>query len=293
MSGLTLKEAESLLNKPDKSLTAHERFHRTLLRQAPAKRQAWKEHICRKWGALLPRKRLSVVGKMEINGEKLTFSGMSGRQLGSTDFGNRESLVFIDRKNGVVYKVFDMDDEGTVGTRFNINAEGLLDTGRGGLVDLVEKIYVINAIGGTPTEILGLTEDGGLVVKQPYGGGAGKISASERQGAAQAHGLVFVPNSVVRSPYRNFYTGIGGLDFLIGDLHPGNFHRDTFQRARILDIITARITDEYYRVFPMLNAFVAANRARERAPDSGAQRAHNKGNIRKSPEERPVERRAQ
>jgi hypothetical protein len=208
------------------------------------------------------RQSMAVVGKVEAKGGKLYLLGMGGRKLVSTDFGNRESVVFIDRKNGAVHKVFKFNAQQGVGTRFEINAEGRLDTGRGGVSDLLEKIYVINAIGGTPTELLGLTEDGELVVKQPYGGGAGKIGASERQGAEQTHGLIFVPNRVVSSPYRSFYTSIGGLDFLVGDLHPGNFHRDTFHRVRILDTITARITDEYYRAFPQLKVFVKENRER-------------------------------
>jgi hypothetical protein len=196
------------------------------------------------------------------------FVDMKRRRLFSTDFGNRESKIFVDKKNGAVYKVFEPDDENNVGTRFEINADGKLDIGQGRLTDLFEKIYIINAIGGTPTEIIGQTEDGRIIVKQPYGGGAGKIGIGERQGAEKAHGLVFVPNTVVAGIYRIFYTNVDGQGFLIGDLHPGNFHRDTFKRARILDISTAKITDEYYKAFPQLKAFEEANR--ERAKATGA-----------------------
>jgi len=86
--------------------------------------------------------------------------------------GGVEALAFADDE-GSVYKFFLFREDGATGATFSfqpgsdclLEAQCCLGTYR----NLLEKLAVINAIGGMPTEITGVTPEGILVAKQTFG----------------------------------------------------------------------------------------------------------------------------
>jgi len=188
-----------------------------------------------------------------------------------------EAYAYVDEAQGVVYKVYQFGESSdeSVGIRLAIE-EGMVGTDTGRPRDVIEKTWVINDLGGTPTEIVGFTQDGEIVVKQPRGRRAQDTASAEpspfdrAQAIIKAH-LQEVPASVLpridmRSPL--YYSHIAGQDVLLGDLHGKNFIGDTIGRGRINDLATHVLTAEELAKLPKLNAWLAERRSAAQAQGS-------------------------
>ena len=191
--------------------------------------------------------------------------------------GGAEADVYVDQPAGVVYKVFGKGNSGSIGQRFVFDG-GLALRDTGGKQDVAEKVWVMNALGGTPTEYMGHTVEDEPLVKQPLGDIAKEWDAQSVNARSR---LVEIPESVLPRP-----SGLGGLylsridgqDVLVGDLHKGNYIGDTLGRGRIADLVTHRIAPNELEQQPKLKAWVDANRADATAPGAA-------DFVRRSPEQ--------
>jgi hypothetical protein len=202
------------------------------------------------------------VAKILPNGDLI---GVTGKALQQTTSGG-EAAVYVDEEAGVVYKVFRTGERGSAGFTFALDKEGNLSTAKSDIQELFDKVWVLNALGGTPTEVLGRTENGEIVIKQPLGDSNEYISIPKRNEANEDSQLVEIPDSVMGQDRDVFLAHLDGVDFLVGDLHEKNYLLDNFDKVRMLDLVTARITPDFYKKFPKLKAFVEANRRKARAP---------------------------
>ena len=84
-----------------------------------------------------------------------------------------EACPYFDRDHSVVYKLFDLRTNGSLGKKLIVeqDADGVFevkDDCLATLLDTVQKLSLLNDIGGHPTEIVGLSEEGNyLIAKQP------------------------------------------------------------------------------------------------------------------------------
>jgi hypothetical protein len=284
-SGLTQEGAKSLLERPYAALLASERRNYVLLKQTPVERAAWiamrHARVDAAWAHWQTKEQpagrrieecasegrglgeLAEVGTIHAD----TFISVNDKTLRQTN-GGREASVFSDKKEGVVYKVFDGGDSGSVGIQFGIDDAGQLGIVPSTEENILEKIFVINALGGMPTEVFGKTQAGDIVVKQPLGAYAGFSSLAKRNAAQRRAHLVHVPNSILPSIYTCYYSNIKGVDFLIGDLHSGNYATDKSRVPRFIDLIASRITPKFYTHFSELRKWIDVNRAAAAAPSA-------------------------
>jgi len=209
-------------------------------------------------GKILPLRR--VEGRL-IN----TQTGQSLPEIGR----GVEAYVYEDSENGVVYKVYEIgkSNDRSIGMRVAIE-EGMAGLDTGQLPDIIEKTWAINELGGTPTEIVGRTLTGEIVVKQPRGNDAAQYERA--QVLAKAH-LQEIPADILpridmRSPL--YYSHIAGQDVLLGDLHGKNFIGDTIGRGRINDLATHVLTAEELAKLPKLNAWINERRSAAQAQGS-------------------------
>lgn len=84
-----------------------------------------------------------------------------------------EAIPYFDKDWGVVYKLFDLRVDGSLGKRIELvrKAEGDFDLipCDATLKDTLEKLAVLNEAGAHPTEIVGLSDSGDyLIAKQPW-----------------------------------------------------------------------------------------------------------------------------
>ncbi len=198
-------------------------------------------------------------------GPDSTIRGATGRELKQFAEG-AEARVYIDRPNGVVYKAYTKGNSGSIGLKIGFDSKGLAMRDTGSLSDLYEKVWVINALGGAPTEIAGRLDTGEIVTKQPLG----SLDATWQPWAVNREArLVEIPDTVLKRPQglsELYLSHIDGHDIIVGDLHEGNYIGDTLARGRIADLVTHRITPADLDRFPQLRVWLDQNRAAAQAP---------------------------
>jgi hypothetical protein len=211
----------------------------------------------RSLGSHIRRTPLPILG-ISITDDGKTLIGKNGQHLPWFD-GGGEADVYLNEAFGTVYKVFPIGNNGAAGDVYFVNERGRLESRLSqNPRDLIDKIYLINAIGGVPTEIPGILPTGELVVKQPYGWREELLSHEERYAVNDRASLSFVtPDIVPLDVFDSIYvtqTPVGA--FLIGDLHEGNYLRNAQHSGRILDLVTMRVTSDTIESFPKLKNFL-------------------------------------
>ncbi len=107
-----------------------------------------------------------------------------------------------------------------------------------------EKLWLLERL-GLPTEVLGLTEGGTLVVRQ-----AAVVENWSRSATANTGGVVLhaVPGNILRAAgdtaAESRIVIIGGRFFLMTDLHDENIMADASGSLRIIDAAVAEIPVE-------------------------------------------------
>jgi len=184
---------------------------------------------------LLPIHRLSEFGFEETDGNPLEEPNERLRQIGI----GVEAWAFEAVGDGSVYKFYRPREEKRIGSAFGFNrggetllqAEALLGDYRG----LLEKLLLILALGGMPTEVVAVTPEGILVAKQARGT---TLPQGDDMSRDLPPGLIEVPSRFLRAdrdhPRLHF---LGSIPYLVADLHARNFVRAADGRLRVIDLV--------------------------------------------------------
>jgi len=164
-----------------------------------------------------------------------------------------EAWAFEDSDRSV-YKFFRPIEGRWIGAtfRFHPGSETAFETEAcpGGYRALLEKLDVINVIGGMPTELVGISPEGVLVAKQALGQ---RLPEGTPTGELLPRALIPWPSRFLRCdrdhPRLAF---VHGEPWLVADPHDRNVVRAIDGSARIIDIVAAPVPPEIIRGFPLL-----------------------------------------
>lgn len=196
------------------------------------------------------RAKIPVVPNNVLQGLKQLSEGMS-------------SKVFVDTKNDSAYKLLSVSDKGSVGGTFpkDIRIRAADDTvviaseKNPSLLEFLRAVAISNVQGNAVfTEIAGVTEDGDVILKQPYIKGLKPTdnfdNPEDFREALRDLGLSMLSDIGAVSAVGK----VGTRYALFDDLHGENVMRDKNGRAQLVDALATRLlsADEYTSVSPYL-----------------------------------------
>jgi hypothetical protein len=166
-----------------------------------------------------------------------------------------EASAFVSIVDGSVYKFFLPREEKCVGSVFGFRAgdETLLqaDAEFGDYRGLLEKLFLVQALGGMPTEVVAITPEGILVAKQAYGE---PLPQGEDMSGSLPVSLIEIPSRFLRAnrdhPRLFFH---GGDPWLVADLHARNFVRDESGGLRVIDLVAAPWPTDFELEDPLIS----------------------------------------
>lgn len=158
-----------------------------------------------------------------------------------------EASAFQSVQDGSLYKFYLPREEGRIGGTFGFGATSAAggldgpalqaDACLGSYRDLLEKLSLILALGGMPTELIGISPEGVLVAKQQLGE---RLDEGAEVGTLLPPSLIPIPARFLRAhrdhPRLAF---VGGRPWFIADTHAKNLVRDTAGQLRIIDLLAA------------------------------------------------------
>jgi hypothetical protein len=167
----------------------------------------------------------------------------------------------LDQDPSSIYKLYDRqaDQRGTglglTAKMEMVNGRPVVTVRRGTIADMIDKATVLSHL-GMPTEVVGVTKDGGLLTKQPFAHEA--LDAGSLKDHIEAIGGSEVSVSGHPSLLGRFVVNIGGDYYLISDLHLGNVKGNSSGNARPIDLAVGRLSQADLNMDPEL-ARAAAN----------------------------------
>lgn len=218
----------------------------------------------RAFRALLPIRLLSDFGFSDTEGFALDEPDTRLRKVG----GGVEAWAFEAAEDGSIYKFFWPHAEKSIGSEFKFDrgAETLLQAAAqpGDYRGLLEKLLIILALGGMATEVLAITPQGILVVKQARGEG---LPQGEDMSRDLPGGLIEIPSRFLRAdrdhPRLHF---LGVAPFLVGDLHARNFVRAADGTLRVIDLVAGAWPADKRLREPLVEEWIGRIRADPLAP---------------------------
>jgi valyl-tRNA synthetase len=175
-----------------------------------------------------------------------------------------EAQPFADAASGVVYKVFALSSDGFVGKKLSAqrseDGQWIIENEPSSALEALEKLTLLHEIGGTPTEIIGLTETGDWLIAQPV---STPIEAEEL-GKARAEAVAAVGGVQVAQPGLEDIRIVWhqGRAWMIGDLHVRNIMRDSEGQARIMDALILPVPERMARELPAVREAIREARAK-------------------------------
>ncbi len=152
-----------------------------------------------------------------------------------------EASAFVSVADGSVYKFFIPREDKQVGSVFGFRpgeeSTLLAEAELGGYGGLLEKLLLIQALGGMATEVVALTHEGILVAKQTLGD---PLPQGEDMSGSLPPALVEIPSRFLRANRdhpRLFF--LEGMPWLVADLHARNFVRSVDGALRVIDLVAA------------------------------------------------------
>lgn len=162
-----------------------------------------------------------------------------------------EACPYLDAANGIVYKLFDLQANGSLGKKlsFELKEDGEYEIvpRPARLRDTLEKLILLNEVGAHPTEIVGLTDDAHyLMVKQPL---ANPYKDFEKDRAIACQLIRGVVPQATGLGLRGTVCIVWHDDqtWIIGDLHPRNIMRDGDGKPTIIDALVAPVPPFFFR----------------------------------------------
>jgi hypothetical protein len=218
----------------DRDLVLLERDEVSLLEGAGAEWAALGSAI-RDFRDRLPLHRLSDFGFSDTEGNPLEEPNLRLRQIGV----GVEAWAFEAAGDGSVYKFYRPREEKRIGSEFGFQRGGesllLAEATLGGYRGLLEKLLIILVLGGMATEVVAVTPEGILVAKQSRGETLPQGDDMSRNLPGE---LIEIPSRFLRAnrdhPRLLF---LGGLPYLVADLHARNFVRSADTTLRVIDLV--------------------------------------------------------
>jgi len=145
----------------------------------------------------------------------------------------------FESEDSSVYKFYLPREEKRIGSAFGFQSgdETLLlaEARLGDYQALLEKLLIIQLIGGMATEVVGVTHEGILVAKQALGE---TLPQGDDMSRDLPPGLIEIPSRFLRAnrdhPRLLF---VGGHPYLVADLHARNFVRGLDRRLHVIDLV--------------------------------------------------------
>lgn len=178
-----------------------------------------------------------------------------------------EAWAFI-AKDGSVYKFFLPREGGrivhsfrfTPGADVFIEADAILGSYR----NVFEKLYVINAMGGLPTELVGVSREGVVITKQTLG----------HRLPEGTNVLPFIPNNFIALPSRFLKASrdhprllfVEGEPWFVADFHERNMAFDDRGQPRVIDLLVAPWPTRLSAQNPLIRDWMDRARIDPKAP---------------------------
>ena len=191
----------------------------------------------RAWRAWLPLCGLEAFGFDAAAENPLEEPNSRLRRIG----GGVEAWAYLCAATGAVYKFYLPREEKRIGSVFGfrrgeesaLQAEAVLGDYRG----VLEKLQLIQALGGMPGEPVAVTPEGILVAKQVPGE---PLAQGDDVSALLPAELIEIPSRFLRANRdhpRLFF--LGDAPWLVADLHARNFVRGADGALRLIDLVAA------------------------------------------------------
>jgi hypothetical protein len=181
--------------------------------------------------------------------------------------GGVEAWAYVAPADRSVYKFYQPREGKTIGSEFAFlpGGESLLQASArlGDYRALLEKLLLIQVLGGMPTEVLGVTPEGILVAKQSYGE---VLPQGEDMSARLPPALIEIPSRFLRAdrdhPRLLFEAG---QPYLVADLHARNFVRGADGDLHLIDLVAVPWPEDPARPDPLLAHWLERVRSNPRA----------------------------
>ncbi len=204
----------------------------------------------RAWRQLLPLRALDDFGFPAGAENPLEEPNPRLRRIG----GGVEAWAFAAEADGSVYKFYLPREEKRIGSAFGFRpgdeAALLAEAQLGDYRALLEKLLLIDALGGMATEVVAVTPEGILVAKQALGE---QLPQGEDVSDRLPAGLIEIPSRFLRANRdhpRLFFTAHQA--WLVADLHARNFVRCTDGGLRVIDLVAAPWPAEATAASPLI-----------------------------------------
>lgn len=154
-----------------------------------------------------------------------------------------EASPYLDTERKVVYKLFDLRANGSLGKKILLDRETegtyKIKHNDATFVDTMEKLSVLNDAGGHITEIVGLSDDGNyLVAKQPLAYPYNDFQLERDIAVNNLKGIVPFGPSL---GHVIAITWTQESAWMVGDLHTGNIMIDSNGNPTVIDALTGTI----------------------------------------------------
>jgi hypothetical protein len=204
--------------------------------------------------ALLPLRGLPEFGFLGLEAEGLDEANDRMHRIG----GGVEAWAFASPSDRSVYKFYWPQEERTIGSdfRFSPGDETVLEAKAefGSYRALLEKLLLLQLLGGMATEVLAVTPEGVLVAKQVYGE---PMPQGEDMSGSLPRGLIEIPSRFLRAnrdhPRLTFAMG---SPYLVADLHAKNFVRGADGALRLIDLVAAPWPDAQVHRSPLITEWL-------------------------------------
>ncbi len=224
----------------------------------------------RAWRAVVPLRNLEDFGFASGVENPLEEPNARLRRIG----GGVEAWAFAAEGEGSVYKFYLPREDKQIGSAFGFRrgdeSRLLAEARLGSYTALLEKLWLIDALGGMPTEVVAATPEGILVAKQTLGE---PLAQGDDMSSRLPKGLIEIPSRFVRANRdhpRLFF--LAGRAWLIGDLHARNFVRGMDGELYVIDLVAAPWPESDAEHEALIEEWLARVRADPRASALGASR---------------------
>jgi hypothetical protein len=218
----------------------------------------WAElsHAIREWRKLIPLLLLEDFGFPANAENPLEEPNSRLHRIG----GGVEAWAYASPSEGTVYKFY-RPAEGTdkkIGSAFAFRGgdetDFVAEARAGSYRELLEKLLLVDALAGMPTEVVAVTPEGILIAKQILGD---TIPQGDDVSQFLPPALIEIPSRFLRAnrdhPRLFFF---GDTPFLVADLHARNFVKDPTGTLRVIDLVGSVWPKETLERVPGIAAWI-------------------------------------